>query len=162
MNNLTSLFPPNYKNLEQRGAIALLEKIEKVVEEQDKQLEIICGELTKVSAENRDLKHIGTLFQGKKLQREENKALTVEYLKEINQDMRNRRWVWIEVLKPFSYEYKTSGYYCVQYDFSRGESFCCGYPGLGFGFDYCDYGRTWLAYRNEVTPLAEESEGQNG
>ena len=61
MNNLTSLFPPNYKNLEQKDAVKLLEEIEKVVEEQDNQLdnqlEIVCEELKKVNAENRDLKH---------------------------------------------------------------------------------------------------------
>lgn len=36
MNNLTSLFPPNYKNLEQKDAIKLLEQIEEVVKELDK------------------------------------------------------------------------------------------------------------------------------
>lgn len=49
MNNLTSLFPPNYKNLEQKDAVKLLEEIEKVVEEQDNQLEIVCEELKKVN-----------------------------------------------------------------------------------------------------------------
>lgn len=36
MNNLTSLFPPNYKNLEQPAAIKLLEDIYTAAEEQDK------------------------------------------------------------------------------------------------------------------------------
>lgn len=43
MNNLTSLFPPNYKNLEQREAIALLEKIETAVEGMDKGCEYCNG-----------------------------------------------------------------------------------------------------------------------
>lgn len=81
-----------------------------------------------------------------KLHRLENPPLTVDYLKEINRDMNNRRWVWIEVLKPFDYKTKVSAYYQAQSDYTKGESFCCGYPGIGFGFDYCDYGRTWIAY----------------
>lgn len=40
MNNLTSLFPTNYKNLEQPAAIALLEKIEKAVEDLDNKKKI--------------------------------------------------------------------------------------------------------------------------
>ena len=36
MNNITSLFPPNYKNLEQPAAIKLLEDIYTAAEEQDK------------------------------------------------------------------------------------------------------------------------------
>lgn len=97
-----------------------------------------------------------------KQQREENKALTVEYLKEINQDMENRRWVWIEVLKPYDYKTKVSAYYQAQSDYTKGEAFCCGYPGMGYSFDYSDYGKIWLAYRNEVVSVAEESEGENG
>lgn len=76
MNKLSELLSKPYKNLEQKDAIKLLEDIEKVVEGQDNQLEIVCEELKKVNAENRDLKHIGALFQGEKLQRDENKALT--------------------------------------------------------------------------------------
>lgn len=74
-------------------------------------------------------------------------ALTVEQLRKMDSDMENRCWVWIEVLKPFSYELKVSAYYQVQYDYTKGKAFICGYPGLTFGFDYSDYGKTWLAYR---------------
>lgn len=75
-----------------------------------------------------------------------NEPLTLGQLRKMDVDMKNRRWVWIEALKPFSYEHKVSAYYQVQLDYTQGEAFVCGYPGLSFGFDYADYGKTWLAY----------------
>lgn len=58
-------------------------------------------------------------------------------------------WVWIETLKPFQYEKKVSGYYRKTNDYTKGKAFCCGYPGIGFAFDYKDYGVTWLAYKTK-------------
>lgn len=43
MSNLTSLFPPNYKNLEQKDAVKLLEDIYTAAEEQDKGCEYCNG-----------------------------------------------------------------------------------------------------------------------
>lgn len=74
----------------------------------------------------------------------ENKPMTVEYLRKINQDMNNRRWIWIEIL--ICDGRHESAYYRVQSDYTRDRSFCCGYPGAGFSFDFADYGKTWLAY----------------
>jgi hypothetical protein len=78
-----------------------------------------------------------------------NEPLTLEQMRQMDTDMENRPWVWIEVLKPFKYELKTSAYYQVQSDCTHDRAFCCGYPGLGFAFDYDDYGKTWLAYRRK-------------
>ena len=79
----------------------------------------------------------------------ENKLLTLEQLRQMDADMKNRRWVWIEVLKPYRSDEKVSAYYRVQSDYTRDRAFCCGYPGIGFSFDYSDYGITWLAYAHK-------------
>ena len=71
--------------------------------------------------------------------------LSIEQLKGLSEG----EWVWIEVLIPFSYEHKISAYYKKQYDYSHGRAFCCGYPGLSFGFNYIDYEKTWVAYRTQ-------------
>ena len=47
MNNLKSLFPPNYKNLEQKDAVKLLEEIEKVVEGMDRFTAEQCSKFLK-------------------------------------------------------------------------------------------------------------------
>lgn len=62
-----------------------------------------------------------------------------------------RDWVWIEVLTPDSFRSKetVSAYYRKYDGYKTDEIFWCGYPGLGFGFDYSDYGKTWLAYRQK-------------
>ena len=62
-----------------------------------------------------------------------------------------RDWVWIEVLTPDSFRSKetVSAYYRKYDGYKADEIFWCGYPGLGFGFDYSDYGKTWLAYRQK-------------
>lgn len=78
-----------------------------------------------------------------------NEPLTLEQMRQMDTDMENRPWVWIEVLKPFKYELKTSAYYQVQSDCTHDRAFCCGYPGLGFAFDYDDFGKTWLTYRRK-------------
>ena len=68
-------------------------------------------------------------------------TLSLEQLKEIANDMENRKWVWIENL-----ESGQAAYYQAQMDWTRGRAFCCGYPGIGYSFNYADYGITWRAY----------------
>ena len=62
-----------------------------------------------------------------------------------------RDWVWIEILNPDAFRSKetVSAYYRKYDGYKTDEIFWCGYPGLGFGFDYADYGKTWLAYRRK-------------
>ena len=62
-----------------------------------------------------------------------------------------RDWVWIEILNPDAFRSKetVSAYYRKYDGYKKAEIFWCGYPGLGFGFDYVDYGKTWLAYRQK-------------
>ena len=62
-----------------------------------------------------------------------------------------RDWVWIEILNPDAFRSKetVSAYYRKYDGYKKDEIFWCGYPGLGFGFDYADYGKTWLAYRQK-------------
>ena len=66
-------------------------------------------------------------------------------------DMPIRDWVWIEILNPDAFRSKetVSAYYRKYDGYKADEIFWCGYPGLGFGFDYSDYGKTWLAYRQK-------------
>ena len=54
-----------------------------------------------------------------------------------------RDWVWIDVLHS---KEAVSSYYRKYDGYKKDEIFWCGYPGLGFGFDYADYGKTWMAY----------------
>ena len=54
-----------------------------------------------------------------------------------------RDWVWIDVLHSNE---AVSSYYRKYDGYKKDEIFWCGYPGLGFGFDYADYGKTWMAY----------------
>ena len=78
---------------------------------------------------------------------ETNKSLTIDEL----QQMPIRDWVWIDVLNPDAFRSKetVSAYYRKYDGYKKDEIFWCGYPGLGFGFDYADYGKTWLAYRQK-------------
>ena len=73
--------------------------------------------------------------------------LTMDELRE----MPIRDWVWIEILNPDAFRSKetVSAYYRKYDGYKKAEIFWCGYPGLGFGFDYADYGKTWLAYRQK-------------
>ena len=70
---------------------------------------------------------------------------SVEELKALTEKER----VWIEVLRPFDSKDKVSAYYRKTCDYSQGTSFCCGYPGLSFAFDYEDYGLTWHAFHQK-------------
>ena len=77
--------------------------------------------------------------------------LTIDELKKISEAVNNgkREWVWIEILDAESTKPgigKVSAYYQAQSDYTRGEAFVCGYPGISYSFDYCDYGKSWIAY----------------
>ena len=76
-----------------------------------------------------------------------NEPLTLDELRE----MPIRDWVWIDILNPDAFRSKetVSAYYRKYDGYKADEIFWCGYPGLGFGFDYADYGKTWLAYRQK-------------
>ena len=76
-----------------------------------------------------------------------NDPLTLDELRQ----MPIRDWVWIDVLNPDAFRSKetVSAYYRKYDGYKKDEIFWCGYPGLGFGFDYADYGKTWLAYRSK-------------
>ena len=80
-------------------------------------------------------------------EQERNAPLTLDEL----QEMPIHDWVWIEVLTPDAFRSKetVSAYYRKYDGYKTDEIFCCGYPGLGFGFDYADYGKAWLAYRQK-------------
>ena len=77
----------------------------------------------------------------------ENQPLTLDELRQLP----IRDWVWIEILNPDAFRSKetVSAYYRKYDGYKADEIFWCGYPGLGFGFDYADYGKTWLAYRQK-------------
>ena len=88
-----------------------------------------------------------------KQERENPQPLTLEQLK----SMDLLEWCWIEVLVPFDFELKVSAYYQKQEvgtERTMLKTFWCGYPGMTFGFDYCNYGKTWLAYAHK--PEQEE------
>lgn len=76
-----------------------------------------------------------------------NEPLTLDELRKLP----IRDWVWIEILNPDAFRSKetVSAYYRKYDGYKKDEIFWCGYPGLGFGFDYADYGKTWLAYRQK-------------
>lgn len=78
---------------------------------------------------------------------ESNAPLTLDELRQLP----IRDWVWIEILNPDAFRSKetVSAYYRKYDGYKADEIFWCGYPGLGFGFDYADYGKTWLAYRRK-------------
>ena len=81
----------------------------------------------------------------------ENRIVTIEELKVLPLS----DWVWIQVLVPFDCQEKVSAYYSKHEDYTRDRSFCCGYPGLSFGFDYADYNKTWTAYKYEPRECEE-------
>lgn len=77
----------------------------------------------------------------------ENQPLTLDELRQFP----IRDWVWIEILNPDAFRSKetVSAYYRKYDGYKADEIFWCGYPGLGFGFDYADCGKTWMAYRQK-------------
>lgn len=79
-------------------------------------------------------------------------------LKELR-EMELFEWLWIELIRTSKrkvfYEIK-SAYYQVFEDSTSGKSFCCGWPGLIYGFKYEDYGYTWLAYRRKPEEVQHE------
>ena len=93
--------------------------------------------------------------------RQLNTPLTLDELRKLP----IRDWVWIEILNPDAFRSKetVSAYYRKYDGYKADEIFWCGYPGLGFGFDYADYGKTWLAYRQkpEEDDHDERKENEN-
>jgi len=81
-----------------------------------------------------------------------NTPLTVEELKA----MAWGEWVWIEVSQDFNDKDVNSAYYKKHDDIKQDEWFGCGYPGLGFIFEYSDYGKNWLAYRHKPEETISE------
>ena len=86
--------------------------------------------------------------------KENNSILTIEQLTWLPYG----KWVWIEVLEPFSFEEKVSAYYRKQVDYTRGKAFICGYPGISFGFDFSEYNKTWVAYAEQPLLHCEDCE----
>jgi len=74
-----------------------------------------------------------------------NTSLTVEELKA----MAWGEWVWIEVLQDFNDKNVDSAYYKKHDGIRPDEWFACGYPGLGFLFEYSGYGKDWMAYHHK-------------
>lgn len=81
--------------------------------------------------------------------------LTIEQLKELMpnvsdiQPSSKRQWIWIEVFnapEQPTFSKKISAYYRAEADYTRGKSFCCGYPGISYAFDFADYGKHWIAF----------------
>ncbi|WP_313528759.1 hypothetical protein [Anaerotignum sp.] len=99
-------------------------------------------ELHEIKSFNYDLLTAIEALQ-EKLEQENPQPLGLEELEKVEL----LGWVWIEIIEKM--ELGKSGYYQKNGDWSEGERFCCGYPGLMLGFKYCDYGKTWLAYRYE-------------
>ena len=67
--------------------------------------------------------------------------LTIEHLKEINTKPL-QHWVWIERLNlEQCADDAFSGYYRTSFDYTKGRAFCCGYPGVGYHFEYADLWR---------------------
>ncbi|WMI80923.1 hypothetical protein [Anaerotignum sp. MB30-C6] len=91
-----------------------------------------------------------------KLERDDPKPLGLEELEKIEL----LGWVWIEITDKM--EIGKSGYYQKNSDWSKGERFCCGYPGTMYGFRFCDYGKTWLAYRYEPKHIGEATNMKGG
>lgn len=108
----------------------------------------------KTKKENAKINRQKTIDAWNTREADENPALTIDELKEINADMDNRPWVWIEVFPEYRLFNPRSqaepAYYRVQADYTEGKAFCCGYPGLGFYFKYEDYGKTWLTYKKTL------------
>lgn len=74
-----------------------------------------------------------------------NEPLTLEELRGIG----TGEWLWIECLERFKFDKAVSAYYRKHSDYTQGACFCCGYPGISFGFDFSDYRISWLAYRRK-------------
>lgn len=106
-----------------------------------------CGSMGPDGSETEETARAAALKRYRPIQ----KPLTVEELRE----MPLFAWVWIEILTPSAFDdffvKAKSAYYGKQLDYSNGEAFCCGYPGIGYSYDYCDYGKTWIALQHEPT-----------
>lgn len=105
-----------------------------------------------------DIEHMHDLLQAEKdgtlVVMSPNIPLTPEELR----NLALKKWVWIDVMDE-SKEYGAgSAYYRKSDCYNSEEVFSCGYPGWKIVFEYADYGKTWLAYRQKPK---EETHGQN-
>lgn len=76
-----------------------------------------------------------------------------------------REWLWIEILNNEDQnprKGKVSAYYRIEPDYTQGRSLCCGYPAIGYAFDYSDYGKTWLAFLKKPHEKREKSHDRKG
>lgn len=85
------------------------------------------------------------------------KPLTVDELRE----MPLFAWAWVEILKPSVFErityMKHQSAYCKKYRSIDETEFNCGYPGMSYAYYYCDYGKTWIAFRREPTDAERDA-----
>lgn len=98
---------------------------------------------------------LGAAALREKEERENPKPLTLGELREVP----FLEWIWINVLSPFEHEQKVSAYYRRHTSCGAAlaaKTFWCGYPGLTFGFDYADYGKSWLAYHQKQKEASNE------
>lgn len=77
-------------------------------------------------------------------------------------EMGGATWLWIECLTKFTHPYQKSAYFKkIIGQLGNEETLYCGYPGITFGFDYDDYGKTWLAYTTRPSVLEDCIRKQN-
>ena len=120
---------------------------------------IIYIESTKLDASVRHpsdavIEHYDLAIQAlqEKLERKkEPQPLAPEQLKQMDGEPL-KHWVWIENLvdpNETAYYQNKSAYYQTHSDYTEGEAFCFGYPGMGYALEYEDYGKTWFAYTHK-------------
>ena len=73
----------------------------------------------------------------------EREALSKKELRELP----NKTWVWVEVIDDaaFTHPQQETGWYRSVSGETTEDTFACGYPGMTFGFDFKEIGRTWKA-----------------
>ena len=103
------------------------------------------GECNRFYRKQKETAEIAILALRAQLERENPEPLTLDEL----QKLRLKEWVWVEVLEPNACYNAQPAYYQKQSSWRPEAHFACGYPGWSTTFDYCDYGKTWLAYRHK-------------
>ena len=85
-------------------------------------------------------------------------ALSKEYLISLMGKVKahlDKEWVWIEPIgegksiHAWHAEPIEAGYYRAQNVYTDGEGFCCGWPGVGYCFEFDEMGVTWNAYHTK-------------
>lgn len=75
-----------------------------------------------------------------------NKPLTIEQLKALPMG----EWVWLDF--QYSLDRRHNGYYQIKANAERTEVILCG---IEHDYLLCDYGTTWLAYKNKEQAVGE-------